>query len=319
MERGVGRIPETRRIGSSDLMVSPVGLGAWAWGSKFFWSYGRTHSRADLSAAWRRSLELGVNLVDTAEIYGNGRSERIIGELLRERRDEVVIATKYMPVTLTSRAIRRAAEGSLRRLGIKEIDLYQVHFPYPLHTMRATMREMERLVREGKVRYIGVSNFSAAQVEAARAALAREDVVSDQVHYNLIHRRPELVGLTEYARRERVGIIAYSPLAQGVLTDKYGPHHRPGGMRRFMPKFSNRRLARVAPLVGELRRIGISHGRTTSQVALAWLLRDPNVVVIPGAKNAEQAALNAGAAGLVLSAAELEGIEGSCRDCGMLA
>lgn len=319
MDGEVGRVAQRRRVGSSDLMVSPVGLGAWAWGSKYIWSYGRTHSREDISAAWRRSLELGLNLVDTAEIYGNGRSERIIGELLRERRGEVVIATKYMPVTLTSRAIRRAAEGSLRRLGIKEIDLYQVHFPYPLHSMRATMREMERLVREGKVRYIGVSNFSAAQVESARAALAREDVVSDQVHYNLIHRRPELEGLLEYARKERVGIIAYSPLGQGVLTDKYSPHHRPGGMRRFMPKFSNRSLGRVAPLVEELRRVGASHGRTTSQVALAWLLRDPNVVVIPGAKNAEQAALNAGAAGLVLSAAELESIEGSCRDCGMLA
>jgi len=318
MDNGAGRVTQRRRIGSSDLMVSPVGLGAWAWGSKYIWSYGRTHGRADLSAAWHRSLELGLNLVDTAEIYGLGRSERIIGELLREERDEVVIATKWMPVTLTSRAVRRAAEGSLRRMGIKEIDLYQLHFPYPLHSMRATMREMERLVREGKVRYIGVSNFSVARVEAARAALAREDVVSDQVHYNLIHRKPELAGLTEYARKEGVGIIAYSPLAQGVLTGKYAPHRRPGGLRRFMPKFMNSRLRRVAPLVEELGRVGSSHGRTASQVALAWLLRDPNVVAIPGAKNAEQAALNAGAAGLELSDAELERIESSCRDCGML-
>ncbi len=309
-------ITERRALGKSGLRLSPVGLGTWAWGSRFVWGYGKAYSMPDLEAAWRASVDSGVNWVDTAEVYGNGESERIIGGLLARTREEVLVATKFFPLRLTPRAARRAAERSARRLGVDVLDLYQVHWPNPLHPIGSTMREMERLVREGKVRHVGVSNFGPARLRAAMEAMSREEVVSDQVHYNLLQRRPEASGLVEMARRERVAIIAYSPLAQGVLTDKYGPGMRhPGGMRRFMRKFSRRRLECVHPLVAELHAIGQAQGRTTSQVALAWLLKDPNVVVIPGAKDGEQAALNALAAHTVMQDEALGRIERALAEC----
>jgi aryl-alcohol dehydrogenase-like predicted oxidoreductase len=292
-----------------------VGLGTWAWGSRYVWNYGKTHGRSEVEAALRRSIEMGVNWVDTAEVYGNGASERIIGELLKDTREEVLVATKFFPLRATPWAARRAAEHSLRRLGVDAIDLYQVHWPNPLHPVGATMRTMERLVRDGKVRHIGVSNFGPKRLAAAREALSREDVVTDQVHYNLLQRKPETSGLVEYARREGVSIIAYSPLAQGVLTDKYGPGRHPGGLRRFMPKFRDRNLRCVAPLVGVLRANGEARGATTSQVALAWLLKDPNVVVIPGAKNGEQAVMNSALGGLALSDDEVARIERAAAEC----
>jgi len=227
---------ETRRLGSSDLRVSAVGLGAWAWGARQVWGYGKAYGREDLDRTWRAAIERGVNWVDTAMIYGLGESERIIGQLLKGTEEEMVIATKYLPLHLLARSVRGAAEASLRRLGIREIDLYQVHFPNPVMSLRSTMREMERLVRDGKVRHIGVSNFNVRQLEAARGHLSREDVVSNQVHYNVIRRKVERTGLVDHARREGVTIIAYSPIAQGILTGKYVPGDRPGGRRRAHPR-----------------------------------------------------------------------------------
>ncbi len=300
---------ERRRLGTSGLEVSPVSLGAWAWGASVIWSYGRTHDRKDVEGAWYRAIELGGNFVDTAEVYGMGKSEAIIGELLRRTEKRPLIATKFFPLRPASVGVRRAARASLRRLGVDAIDLYQVHWPNPATSLRMTMREMERLVRDGMVRHIGVSNFNPAQVQRAREHLAREDVVSNQIHYNLLRRKPETDGMVEYGRRERVAIIAYSPLAQGVLTGKYPPGRHPGGMRRFMPKFSSRNLRRVGPLLHCLEDVGIAHGATMSQVALAWLLKDPNVVVIPGAKNAAQVESNVGAARIELTRDDLECIE----------
>jgi aryl-alcohol dehydrogenase-like predicted oxidoreductase len=157
------------------------------------------------------------------------------------------------------------------------------------------MREMERLVREGKVRHIGVSNFNVRQLEAARSYLSREDVVSNQIHYNIIRRKVERNGMVEHARREGVTVIAYSPIAQGILTGKYHPGNSPGGMRRFSPRFSRRSLRRVEPFLDALEEAGRPNCTTKAQTALAWLLKDPNVVVIPGAKNPRQMNENAGA------------------------
>jgi aryl-alcohol dehydrogenase-like predicted oxidoreductase len=300
---------ERRRLGNSDLEVSPVSLGAWAWGASVIWSYGKTHDRKDVERAWYRAIELGGNLVDTAEVYGMGKSEAIIGELLRKTEERPLIATKFLPVRPASVGVRRAARASLKRLGVDTIDLYQVHFPNPAISLRRAMREMERLVKEGKVRYIGVSNFGPRQVQRAREYLAREDIISNQIHYNLLLRKPETDGMVEYGRREKVAVIAYSPLAQGVLTGKYSPSRHPGGMRRFMSKFSSRSLKRVSPLLHCLEDVGSAHGATMSQVALAWLLKDPNVVVIPGAKNAAQVESNVGAARIELTPDDLECIE----------
>jgi len=300
---------ERRRLGRSDLHVSSIGIGAWAWGATRVWGYGKAYGRRDVEEAWWRAIELGVNFVDTASVYGNGESERIIGDLLGRTEEEMVVATKYFPLHLLSRSVRGAAERSLRRLGLPEIDLYQVHWPNPAMSLRGTMREMERLVREGKVRHIGVSNFDVEQLEAARSYLSREDVVSNQIHYNVIRRKPERDGMVEHARREGVTIIAYSPIAQGVLTGKYGPGDRPGGLRRFSPRFTRGSLRRVAPFLDRLGSVGGIECGTMAQKALAWLLRDPNVVVIPGVKNGRQAEENLGAASCRLSEEELSSIE----------
>jgi aryl-alcohol dehydrogenase-like predicted oxidoreductase len=285
-----------RRLGKSDLVVSSVGLGAWSWGASQVWGYGKRYGRREVEDAWWRSIEMGVNLVDTASVYGNGESERIIGDLLSRTEEDMVVATKFFPIHLLSRSVRGAAERSLRRLGLQEVDLYQVHWPSPLMSLRGTMREMERLVREGKVRHIGVSNFNVEQLEAARSYLSREDVVSNQIQYSLVHRKPERVGMIDHARKEGVTIIAYSPIAMGLLTGKYSVGNRPGGIRRWNRKFSRRGLRQVAPFLAVLREMADPECGTMAQASLAWLLRDPNVVVIPGAKNPRQAVENAGAA-----------------------
>ncbi len=300
---------EMRRLGKTDVRVNAIGLGTWAWGAKRIWSYGRTHDRADVDQTWQRAVELGQTFLDTAMIYGIGESERIIGDLLRTTEEEMFIATKYFPLHLNPRSIRGAARASLRRLGVREIDLYQVHWPNPLLSLKATMREMERLVSEGMIRHIGVSNFNVSQLDAARSYLSREDVVSNQIHYSLIRRKPERDGMVDYAKREGVTIIAYSPIAQGILTGKYVPGDRPGGMRRVMPRFSNRNLRRVRPLLDVMDQVGRPGGRTMAQVSLAWLLKDPNVVVIPGAKNVAQLEENMGGNGWRIPPEGLEAID----------
>jgi len=304
---------ERRRLGRSDLTVSSIGIGAWAWGATQVWGYGKAYGRREVEEAWWKAVEMGVNFVDTASVYGNGESERIIGDLLRRTDQEMVVATKYFPVHLLSRSVRGAAERSLRRLGLKEVDLYQVHWPNPVMSLRGTMREMERLVREGKVRHIGVSNFNVRQLEAARSYLSREDVVSNQIHYNIIRRKPERDGMVDHARREGVTIIAYSPIAQGILTGKYGPGAHPGGLRRFSSRFTRGSLRKVAPFLEQLRQAGGEDCGTMAQKALAWLLKDPNVVVIPGVKNARQTEENLGAASCSLSDEELASIEEAYR------
>ncbi len=300
---------EKRRLGGSDLEVTSIGLGAWSWGASRVWGYGKRYGRKEVEEAWWRSVGMGVNFVDTASVYGNGESERIIGDLLKRTDPEMVIATKYFPLHLMPRSVRGAAERSLRRLGLKEIDLYQVHWPNPVMSLKGTMREMERLVREGKVRHIGVSNFNVKQLEAARSALRREDVVSNQIHYNAIHRKPERDGMVEYARREGVTIIAYSPIAMGLLTGKYSVDNRPGGIRRFNSRFSKRGIRQVAPFLSTLREVGEPRCHTMAQAALAWLLKDPNVVVIPGAKNPRQAEENLGAAACRMTGKEVAVID----------
>ena len=300
---------ERRRLGGSDLRLTSIGLGAWSWGASRVWGYGKNYGRKEVEDAWWRSIEMGINWVDTASVYGNGESERIIGDLLSRTEEEVHVATKFFPIHLLSRSVRGAAERSLRRLGLKEVDLYQVHWPNPLMSLRGTMREMERLVREGKVRHIGVSNFNVEQLEAARSYLSREDVVSNQIQYSLVHRKPERVGMIEHARREGVTVIAYSPIAMGLLTGKYHLGNRPGGIRRFNRKFSRSGLRQVAPFLAVLRELASPECGTMAQASLAWLLRDPNVVVIPGAKNPRQAEENVAAASCSIGEREVTALE----------
>jgi aryl-alcohol dehydrogenase-like predicted oxidoreductase len=300
---------ERRRLGGSDLEVTAIGLGVWAWGARQIWGYGKAYGREELDQVWELALERGLNFIDTASIYGLGESERIVGDLLRRTEQEMVIATKYFPLHLLSGSIRRAAIKSLARLGLKEVDLYQVHWPNPIMSLRSTMREMEGLVREGKVRHIGVSNFNVKQLEAARSYLSREDVVSNQIHYNLIRRKPERDGMVAYAKKEGVTIIAYSPIAQGILTGKYNPGKRPGGMRRFQGRFTRGSLRKASTFLKILDRVARSNDCTMGQTSLAWLLKDPNVVVIPGAKNPRQVRENMGTNECRLTQLDIETLE----------
>src|SRR5258706_2283308 len=185
-------------MGSSDRGVAPLGVGAWSWGERLVWGYGRGYDRADIAAAFRASLAARITLFDTAEIYGRGASERLLGELARESGAAVLVATKYAPLPwrCAPRAVRRALDRSLVRLGMDHVDLYQVHWPSPFVSIRPLMNALADAVAEGKVRYVGVSNYDAVQLRQAHAALARRGVplVSNQIEYSLLHRAPEIDG-----------------------------------------------------------------------------------------------------------------------------
>jgi aryl-alcohol dehydrogenase-like predicted oxidoreductase len=278
--------------------VSAVGLGTWQFGSRE-WGYGADYAERETVAITHRALDLGINLIDTAEVYGFGKSERIVGQAIVGRRDEAFIATKLMPVAPIAPVVQQRGIASARRLGVQTIDLYQVHWPNPVFSLASTMRGMRDLQSIGLVRYVGVSNFSLEQWQKADAALG-SPVLSNQVQYSLAARKPdrELVG---WARANDRLIIAYSPLAQGLLSGRYDQTNVPGGVRAGNALFLAENLERAAELLAALRQVAANHDATPAQVALAWLIRRPNVVVIPGASCVSQLEANAAAADLDLS------------------
>ena len=285
-----------RFVEVGDARVSVIGLGTWQFGSTE-WGYGNDYASGEAGAIVKRALELGVNLVDTAEIYGIGRSERIVGEAIRGRRDKMFLATKLFPIGLPFQ-VQGRARASAKRLGVDRLDLYQLHWPSPLFPPRSTMPRMKRLLDSGLVGHIGVSNHNLAQWQAAERALGGP-VLSNQVRFSLIARAPEHE-LLPRAQREGRLIIAYSPLGQGLLSGKY-QKSPPRNFRRARRAFSDESRQRLQPLVDALGEIGAKHGATNSQVALAWLIRKPNVVAIPGASNVRQLEENVAAADVELS------------------
>lgn len=284
--------------------VSAIGLGTWQFGS-VEWGYGSRYASEDAKAIVNRALDLGVNLVDTAEIYGQGKSERIVGEAIRDRRDGVFLATKIFPIGLPMQVESRA-RGSARRLGVERLDLYQQHWPSPLFPARSTMPRMQRLVTAGLVGHVAVSNHSLQQWQAAEAALGGP-VLSNQVLFNLVHRQPDR-DLVPWAQKQGRIVIAYSPLAQGLLSGRY-QDSAPTNFRRFRANFRASTRQRVAPLVAALKEIGGRHGATPAQVALAWLIHKPNVVAIPGASSVKQVEDNVAAAGIDMTDDEVERLD----------
>jgi len=285
--------------------VSTVGLGTWQFGSTE-WGYGSDYAREEAVKIVHRALELGINLIDTAEIYALGQSERIVGEAIKGCRDRVFVATKLFPVGLPLQ-VKARARGSARRLGIERIDLYQLHWPSPMFPPGATMPRMKRLVDEALVSHVGVSNHSLRQWRAAERAFGGA-VLSNQVQFSLLRRGPERE-LVPWAQAKGRIVIAYSPLAQGLLSGRY-LKEAPRNFRRLRPAFRAGPRARLEPLITALREIGSNHGATAAQVALAWLLRKPNVVVIPGASSVEQVEHNAAAADVKLSDDEANRLTG---------
>jgi aryl-alcohol dehydrogenase-like predicted oxidoreductase len=299
------------------LQIEPLGVGTWAWGTKRLWGYGGDYSEDDVVAAFHESLKRGVRLFDTAEIYGSGASERIIGSLIDEgdrSEPSPLIATKFapLPYRFSPRFLLKALDGSLKRLRIETIALYQIHFPYSLLKIEGLMDALAEAVKEGKVRHVGVSNYSAAQMRRAHERLARHDVplASNQVHYSLLNRVPETNGVLDACRDLDVTLITYSPLAQGLLTGKYAPGARPAGLvRRLNRSFDEANLRKIGPLLEALHHISEAYEKTSSQVALNWLVTQRDVLAIPGAKNERQARENAGALGWALAPEEVGELE----------
>src|ERR1700688_1363737 len=263
--------------------LSAIGLGTWQFGSTE-WGYGKDYASGEAALIVKRALELGVNLIDTAEVYGLGRSERIVGEAIRGQRQRVFLATKIFPIGLTF-MIPGRARASARRLGVDRIDLYQQHWPNALFPPRSVMPRMRRLVEQGLVAHVGVSNFTLAGWQEAEEAFGGA-VLSNQVRFSLVHREPE-ADLVPWAQEKNRIVIAYSPLGQGLLSGKYQTI-TPTNLRRGRREFSAESRARLGPLVAALGEIGARHGATRAQVSLAWLIRKPNVVAIPGASSVKQ-------------------------------
>ncbi len=287
-----------RYVEAGGVRVSAVGLGTWQFGSTE-WGYGSGYANEVAPQLVRRALELGITLFDTAEVYAFGRSERILGEALAERRDRAFVATKLFPVLPFDPVVGARARGSARRLGVEVIDLYQVHWPNPVVPLARTMAAFEELLSSGLIRHAGVSNFSLAQWQEAESALGHP-VLSNQVRFSLLDRGP-MNELVPWASAHDRFVIAYSPLAQGLLSGRYGVDHRPGGLRSGSTGFLPENLERLAPVVDVLRAVADAHDASSAQVALAWLLRRPNVVVIPGASSVAQLESNAEAAELSLA------------------
>jgi aryl-alcohol dehydrogenase-like predicted oxidoreductase len=299
-------------LAGSDIAVPPLGVGTWAWGDKGVWGmggYDQALTESTIRDAWEASIEAGVVFFDTAEVYGGGESERIIGRLLAadpDVRSRIVIATKFMPspwkVNVRTQLLA-AARGSLERLGCEVIDLYQIHGPVSLRSHDAMAEALAAAHREGLVKAVGVSNYSAKETRSIDAALRKHGLrlASNQIEFSLLRTMPRKVGLLDCCRELGVLPLAYSPIGQGRLTGKYTASNPPPGGRTF----SAHPMEQVDAIVAELRRIGEAHDqRTPSQVALAWLIAQ-GAVPIPGAKNRSQAEQNAGALGWQMTDEEL--------------
>jgi aryl-alcohol dehydrogenase-like predicted oxidoreductase len=293
-----------RYVEACGLRVSVIGLGTWQFGTPE-WGWGPQFGPAEALGVVERARSLGITLIDTAELYGHGESERLLGRALADpaARDSVVLASKVWPSWPTRERVAAAARGSLARLGTDRLDLYQVHWPNPLVAQRSTMAGMRTLQAGGLIGQVGVSNYRLGRWRAAEAALGGP-VVSNQVRYSLLTRRPERELLPYAAATGRL-IIAYSPLAQGVLAAKYTADTAPGGVRAGNLLFSAENLRRAQPVLSALRELAGDHQATPAQVALAWVVHHPGVVAIPGAKSVAQVEANAAAADLTLAPDEL--------------
>ncbi|MCU1698190.1 MAG: oxidoreductase [Mycobacterium sp.] len=290
--------------------VSRIGLGTWQFGSGE-WGYGDDYASAGARDIVQRALELGVTLFDTAEVYAFGKSERILGDALGDKRADVVVASKIFPIVPIPAVVKQRARASARRLRLDRIPLYQVHQPNPVVPDSVIMPGMRSLLDAGRIGAAGVSNYSLARWRKADAALGRP-VISNQVHFSLAHPQP-LDDLVPFAERENRIVIAYSPLAQGLLGGKYGIDNRPSGVRSTNPLFGTENLRRIEPLLSTLRDVASEVDAKPAQVALAWLISLPGVVAIPGASSVDQLEFNVAAADIELSADSRDALTEAAR------
>ncbi len=315
----VNTVMETRQLGVSELQITPIGLGTWAIGGGN-WEYGwGAQDDEESIATVHRALDMGINWIDTAAVYGLGRSEEVVGRALKGLRQRPYVFTKCAMVwdeqrkvgnSLKKDSIKREAEASLRRLQTDTIDLYQIHWPNPEADIEEGWATLVELQREGKVRYIGVSNFS---VEQMRRIQKIAPITSLQPPYSLLDRDIE-AELLPFAERSQIGVITYSPMASGLLTGKM-THARVAALpqddwRRRSEWFIEPQLSRNLYLVDALREVGARHGRTAGDVAVAWTLRRPEVTgAIVGVRRPEQLDGVIGAGTFRLTSEEIAEIE----------
>ena len=267
---------EHKRLGRTCERIPTIGMGTWRFGT-----HHSAAERASQVQALRRGVELGMSLIDTAEIYASGRSEEVVGEAVKGIRDKVFIATKVAPGHLHHDDVIAACKGSLRRLGVSYIDLYQIHWPNSSVPIKETMMAMEKLVKDGLIRYIGVSNFTVAETAEARTSLAKSEVVSNQVEYSLTNRHvePEIL---HYCAKEKLTLIAYSPLDRG-------------------------HIAGSIPST-----VMLKYKMTPAQVMLNWVTRHEQVVAIPKAADTSHLEENASSVSVRFTQAEYDLVSSSC-------
>jgi aryl-alcohol dehydrogenase-like predicted oxidoreductase len=310
---------QTRKLGFSDLHLTTVGLGTWAIGGPWLYGWG-PQDDSDSLAAIRRALELGINWIDTAAVYGVGHAEEMVGRAISGRHGEIILATKCgrlwdaeageLRSVLKAESIRREVEASLRRLKVEVIDLYQIHWPIPDEDIEEGWSTIAELVREGKVRYGGVSNFSLAQLKRVQLI---HPVASLQPPYNMLQREVE-DELLAYCAANQIGVIAYGPMGAGLLTGKYDRERiadlPQGDWRRQNARFSEPQVSANLRLVDRLRPIAGRRGISLAQLAIAWVLRRPEVTAaIVGARRPDQIEETATAGDVSLSQAEVAEIE----------
>jgi aryl-alcohol dehydrogenase-like predicted oxidoreductase len=300
----------TTTLGKTGIEVTPMGFGTWAWGDSLFWGYGKDYGEQDLRLAFQAAIDRGITFIDTAEVYGLGKSEELLGKFIKETNATTQIASKYMPLPWRFRPedVADAVTASLKRLNMPSMDLYQVHFPAPSFLNQAgLMNALADEVDRGRTKAIGVSNYNAEQLREAHKLLARRGVplAVNQMRYSLINREIETNGVMDTARELGVTILAYSPLAQGLLTGKYTATNLPTGARSLDRRFQAAGLRKLQPVLDRLNKLGEKYAKTPAQVALNWLICQPGVIPIPGVKTVAQVAQNAAALGWELSAADV--------------
>ncbi len=271
-----------------------LGIGTWSWGDRLYWGYGKGYQETDLLDVFNTSIQQGIRFFDTAEVYGQGRSEKILGKYISDRDQNIIVASKFMPFPwrLSRRSLIKALKKSLDRLGLDQLDLYQVHMPLPPVRIETWMEAMAEAKQNNLIKAVGVSNYDLSQMQRAVESLRKMGIplASNQVEYSLINRKIEKNGVLDYCHSQGIKLIAYSPLGLGALTGKYSSTNPMQGFRGS--RFSKNYLDQLKPLIELMKKIGADHGgKTSSQVAINWAIAK-GTLPIPGAKNISQAEQN---------------------------